>query len=91
MRILPKASSARKAKPARMRREKANKTLAQLASHERFQLTLTGTHGDAQAQWNVVIDTHAEAGNEFNLSAATHSCMLLDAIRDAMRRAQGSK
>ena len=91
MRILPKAKSARKGKPARMRREKANKTLAQLASHERFQLTLTGTHGDAQAQWSVVIDTRAENGGELNLSAATQSWMLLDAIRDAMRRAQGSK
>jgi len=74
-----------------MRREKANKTLAQLASHERFQLTLTGTQGDLLAQWSVVIDTRDENGVELNLSAATQSCMLLDAIRDAMRRAQGSK
>ena len=91
MRILPKAKSARKAKPARMRREKITKALQQVAPHERFQLTLTGTQGDLLAQWSVVIDTRDENGVELNLSAATQSCMLLNAIRDAMRREQGSK
>ena len=91
MSILQKAKFARKGKPARMRREKITKALQQVAPHERFQLTLTGTQGDLLAQWSVVIDTRAETGNEFNLSAATQSWMLLDAIRDAMRRAQGSK